>query len=149
MKKLLFAAITVCLAGSMVSAKMFKVPSANTDQPALIDYGGTEYSTGPINTIGTAHSTASVSPCVFQSVYFSSAAIAGQAYDYVEIWDSTSVVNTAGAVSFRVYNTAGSTSVAVGSSNPTYPIRMRKGLIWRPSVASYNQILIQLFKPVN
>ena len=154
MKKLFtFTAIMVCLAGSKVFGEMFSVPEGNTSQPAFMDYGGTKYSTGQSLSESPAviHTTASVGPCVFQNVIFSSSAIGS--YDFVQIWDSSSTFNLSSAASFRFFNTGGSTATvnantyaASGDAGPRYPIRMKKGLIWRPSVNTYNSIAVQFWK---
>ena len=150
MKKLFtFTAIMVCLAGSKVFGEMFSVPEGNTSQPAFMDYGGTKYSTG---NFAVTHITATVSPgAVIQGVHFSSGN-AG-AYDFVDIWDATTVLNSNSYPTLRIYNLEGSTSTGVagnsvvaGSSGPRYPVRFKKGVIWKPSVSSYNSLLLQYWQ---
>lgn len=153
MKKLFaFAAIMVCIAGSKALSEQFITPEGNA-QPAFMDYGGTKYSTGNFT---VSHITATVRPAVLQAVYFSSGN-AG-AYDFVDVWDATCTLRAerdygTTAPTIRLYNLSGSTSTGVagnsitaGSSFPRYPIRMRKGIIWKPSSNSYNSLLLQYWQ---
>lgn len=151
MKKLLIvAAVTVAAMGSLAMAEQFKTPEANTQQIANVDYGGMKYST--VSVFTTNHTTASTTGCVFAGVIFSSGN-AGS-YDFVDVWDATSAVTTAGAPNFRFYNVNGSTGVAAtnlamsasGWSGPRYPIRLGKGLVFRPSTNAYNSIFVELWR---
>ena len=144
MKKLvLFTAAIVFSIAVRVSAEMFKVPEANTAQPANVMYGGVKYATSGFT---TNHTTISVIPCVIQSVIISSGGLG--AYDYVELWDATSTVNTVGLTPLRLYNVNGSTVNAQGTNNAAasgimslpFPVRFRYWAMGRASSAAYNSI---------
>lgn len=147
MKKYMIVAAAVFMtAVAKVSSEQFKVPEANTGQAVYsADYGGTKYST---TVFSLAIVTGSFSPCVFQSVFFSS----GLATDFVDVYDSTSARDAINGIAptFRVYNnfnlaltTMGVISPSLGgSSGPKYPIRLNRGLMWKPNSAGYNNISV-------
>lgn len=146
MKKLLmFAAIMVSLVGVKAYSEMYNVPEGNTIQPASIQYGGTKYSTGSFS---VDYVTASVKPAVLQGIHLSSGVLG--AGEFVDVWDATAVVNlSARTPLIRLYNVSGSTTVYGGNNNLSagsvslqYPIRFKKGLIFK-SNTMYNSLILQ------
>jgi len=151
MKKLyvLTAFVMLAMAGISVAGELRQTPHGDHPQAlATADYGGVYYSTalfGPLSGTGISVTTV-CAPCtgVFYGFMFSSGA-AG-ALDFVDVFDATSTVNTkqAGSIISRIYNQNGSTSTAAGSTQgftgPPKPIRFNKGLMYKPSVGTYNVI---------
>lgn len=147
MKRLLIAAAVIVSAIGISEAKMFDVPSANTEQPAPIGYGGVNVAT---SNFSSAFATVSVGPCLIYGVTFSS----GLTSDFVQIY-STGTWSWAGSggtstETIRLFNTA----VSTGGVNPSSsfmsagyvgvgpnPIRARSGCSFKPNVTTYNSII--------
>jgi hypothetical protein len=157
MKKFLLIAAVIGMAalGKLMAGETRSVPSADTKQAAFIDYAGAYVSTMafPNSGAGVGYSTVCINtPGVLYGVNFSSGN-AG-AYDFVDVWDSTSADVTKGISQFvRLYNVAGSTasgtasiSAASGFSGPRVPMRFSNGLIIRPNTATYNMINVLYYK---
>jgi hypothetical protein len=153
--KVFIAATVIGLfVGKVFAGVTYPVPAADTAQQADVNYGGVDYSTSAFN---VRHVTAAVTPCIFYGVQFSSGSIS--ALDFVDVWDSTSVAGTLGTLTTvpqRIYNVIGSTTTGPGANlngagtgfiGPRFPVRMKYGIVWRPSVATYNSIFLYLYKP--
>jgi len=108
------------------------------------DYGGFDIST---SVTSATHSTATLhignsstgpgGSGVFAGVIFSESSTGAQ--EYIEVFDSSVTLNASNSLIARIYNVEGSTKGFVG---PKYPIRFKNGLIWKPSVATYDIITV-------
>ena len=146
MKKFIIAAavLLASVGSAMAVSGQVSVPSANTNQAAPIGYGGTKYATSTFS----SEFTTACAPCtgVVYGVIFSSGLATHT--EFVDIWDSTTVLNTGGATGnarMRIYNLSNSTSTQLGAgfNGPTYPVRFSRGIIFKPGVATFNSIMLQ------
>lgn len=151
MKK--FALTAAMLLGSLAvvhAGELRQTPRGEPQALASADYGGISFAT-------SAFSTAMTTICVPTSAFPSCAGIVygvwfstGDIYPapgFVDIFDSsdTRLANAGGDKSIRIYNQgvfAFSSMTLSGFNGPPKPIRFSKGIIFRPSVAAYNQINI-------
>ena len=149
MKKalLIAAAAVIVSAVGLSEAKMFDVPSANTEQPASIGYGGVNVATANFTVNFT---TVATGPCVAYGVTFSS----GKTSEFVQIYAtgtwSWSGQGGSSTETIRLYNLAASTggvNVSDSYQSAGYmpigpnPIRLKHGCGFRASVNSYNSII--------
>ena len=154
MKKLLLASAVLIAFVGLVCSEMYKVPTANTDQPASVWYGGVEYATSAFS---SALATVTTSGgAVLYGVQFSTGNAAD--IDFVDVWDATgawnfSTDNTWQKPTIRLYNVERSSTVGgveitteQGFTGPRYPIRMKNGLLFRPSRVNYQSILLLYWK---
>lgn len=167
MKKVFLTAAVLLLAGVgvlLAGGEMVSTPRGDAQSLATADYGGVYVSTLAFGVSGTGvqFATACISSdfnptqnyCsgVFYGVQWSSGN-AGS-YDFVDVYDSTSADTALSRLITRIYNVNGSTatagsnnvSAASGFSGPPKPIRFSRGLIWRPSVSTYNMIGVLYYK---
>jgi hypothetical protein len=75
----------------------------------------------------------------------------GSVFDYVDIWDATATLVLSNHTPTRIYNdrvisTATVSTLGQGFSGPAKPIKYKNGLIWKPNVATFNNIHL-LHKP--
>ncbi len=145
MKKLILSIAVVLGVTGVVIARQYAVPSANTRQPASIEYGGVETSSSAFS---TNHATITLNGKVtIQSVRYSS----GSVFDFVDVWDSTATLRNGDAPAFRFYNnnvisTATVSTLGQGESQGNYPVRLHKGAIWKPSASTYNSIHVLFYR---
>lgn len=141
-RKLFVLTAIMTMAYGFVQADMYSVPSANTDQPADVNYGGVKVSTSAAS---VQRSTVSVSGGVVYGAFFST----GTSLDYAEVCDSTATSNIGDC--YRIYNVGNSTggfaATSSGFSTTGYPRRHKKGIIWRPSTTGYTSLDLYYWKP--
>lgn len=145
-KSLIIAAVSLMLAGTLYAGETFTVPSADAVQQADINYGGVNYATSVFT---AEYATAALDASTLYGVLFSS----GASSEFVDVWDSTSAerVSTLKLATQRLYNvnatTAASSALAgSGFSGPKYPVRMKRGILFKPSVATFNSIILYFWK---
>lgn len=157
MKKYILLALVVGMAGWAIAGEEFRVPSADSAQPAWsADFVGLSYSTSQFS---SALSTPCVDGVASASGRFVVAGVSfstGNTSDFVQFFDApnVNVANAAGEVT-RVYNMANSTmsiGATPGGLGAGYspvgarPLRFNKGLMYKPSSSNYNSIVIHLYK---
>jgi len=153
-KHIVLAVLMFLGAGYVLAGPEGSVPKADTDQIAPASYYGVDYSTSVFsNTFTTVTSQGeaySMGPIRFYGITFST----GLATDFVDVFDSTSVLNNGSAI-MRMYNVTNTTAAVVGGmiasgfaspGPPGIPIRFKRGIIFRPSVATYNSITVYYWK---
>ena len=151
-KTLLIAAVGVLFAGFCYAGIAVVVPAADTAQQADVNYGGVDQSTSAFNVL---HTTATIGESLFYGVNFST----GASSDFVDVWDSTGVPSGGGSPGIanltaqRFYNVNATTGSATspgitgaGFNGPKYPVKMYRGIVWKPSSAAYNSIILYYWK---
>lgn len=148
MKKLMFvSALFVALSMSIAEADpLRKTPRGESEALATADYGGVDISTSRFS---ASHATVTLTGRgVVYGAFFSSGAATD--FDFVDVYDATATIVSANFHIARFYNventTSATTSTALGFSGPPRPIRFNRGLIWKPSVATYNVITLHFYK---
>src|SRR3990167_2699986 len=154
MRKYILAFLFTACWSAVSHAGTRGVPTTNTGEALQnVDYGGVQYAT---SSFSTAFSTVTFSSLTVTGSYVVYGVVytTGSCGDYVDIWDFNNAATAhAQASTHRNYNVSGSTTgaaaggsalggVCSGQSVLTWPLRFRKGLLWRPSSAGYNQILL-------
>lgn len=151
MRSLFITLILTFTMVGMMEAKSRTVgsPKATTGMALhSADYGGVDVSTGAFaigHVTATLTMPGSTSPVtagpggsgVFHGIMFST----GRIEHYVDVWDSSVThLTTSGGHIARIYNVANSTmgraTLTSGFSGPLYPMRFKRGLIWRSDKAT-------------
>ena len=144
-KKLFVLTAIMTMAYGFVNAEMYNVPSANTSQPADVNYGGVKVSTSSFT---AGYSSVAFSAGIVYGANFS----VGSTTDYIEVWDSSSVATAVG-YSYRIYNLANSTNgstsgtLATGFTSTGYPRRHKAGIIAKPSSRTFLSLDLLYWKP--
>ena len=163
MKKYLLALLTlgVCLGVARADNEVGLPKSQRGETIQIPGFMGVSYATSSfsaeIATVTISTNTVFGPTTVF-GVEFSSGLCSS--YDFMDVFDSSSMgtipangANNAGA-RFRWYNVSGSTAAGSatgglscsGWSGPQYPIRLKYGAFFKPSVATYNSIRLYYWK---
>ena len=159
MKKYLLIAALVMLGTSVSHAEQRDTPTGPLQALATADYGGVMYATaafGPLSGTGVAVTTVVPSgQGVFYGVLFSTGP--GSTPAFVDVFDSTfsptQFSDESGMRMARLYNLRDSTAALAGEflttsgfTGPPWPIQFKRGLLFRPSVATFNCITVLYYK---
>lgn len=168
MKKFILA-ISVIVGLTMkafATGPQWSVPEGDSQQMIqFADYGGVQIATSAfslnLTTVTILSAPSSTDTVRGRSVVHGVIFSTGNCGDFVDVYDATSTVvlfnqgspTVAGfQPTARFYNVSNSTSasssagVCSGESGPKRPIRMSKGLLFKPSSAAYNIISLEYWK---